>query len=375
MKVQVGMKIGIDLHMVNDFMQGSRTYTYNLTRSLIELDSENDYFLYFTEIPKFHADFFAKPNVHIRRIVPKNRLVRLPISFPVKLAFDKIDLFHCQYMAPPVMTTPYVVTLHDILHESHPEHFPTLLRFFMSMCYPFCARRATHVFTVSEYSKSEIIERYRIPEEKISVTYDGVSEEFHKIDDREMIRRGCLKYGISSDYLLFVGRLEPRKNIAGLIRAYHMLRQSNAIRQKLVIAGMKDFMYEPLFATVKRLGLEEDVIFTGRVEQEDLPLVYNGADLFVYPSFAEGFGLPPLEAMACGVPVIASNTTSLPEVVGNAGILVNPYDLKALSEAMRGVLTNPQLSSQLERRGQDRVKKFTWQKTSQVVMSVYQKLV
>lgn len=368
------MRIGIDLHMVNDFMQGSRTYTYNLTRLLLESDSKNEYFLYFPESSQSLPDVFAGPNVHLRSIWPKSRIIRLPLSFPVKLAMDKIDVFHCQYMAPPLMATPYVVTLHDIIHESHPQYYPKLLRYFMSLFYPYCARRADHVFTVSEYSRMEIIRRYRVSEEKISVTYNGVSDEFQTLDDREKIQAVCRKYGIWHKYLLFVGRLEPRKNIAGLIRAYHLLRQKQPVEHQLVIAGMKDFMYESLFTLVGQLGLSEHVVFTGRVEQEDLPLLYNGADIFVYPTFAEGFGIPPLEAMACGVPVIASNATSLPEVVGDAGILVDPHRDEALAQAMETLLNHAGLRAELREKGLKQAKKFTWRNASEHVLDIYRKL-
>jgi glycosyltransferase involved in cell wall biosynthesis len=368
------MRIGIDLHMVNDFMQGSRTYTYNLTQALLEIDPANDYYLYFKDKPNGLSKAFKQPNVHIRRIVPTQRIIRLPISFPLKLYIDQIDVFHCQYMAPPICPTPYVVTLHDILHETNREYYPKALGLFMRCFYPFCARKAAHVFTVSEYSKKQIIKRYRVPEERMTITYNAVSDEFHKINDRERILITCRKYKIHENYILFVGRLEPRKNIIGLIKAYHIIKQRNAASQKLVIAGMKDFMYKQIFNLVEKLKMTKEVIFTGRVDQGDLPLIYNGADLFVYPSFAEGFGLPPLEAMACGVPVVTSNTTSLPEVVGDAGIMIDPHDTHAIAHAMQSVLNNPELRTTLIRKGLARSRRFSWQKVAEKTLRVYKEI-
>ncbi|MBU2578197.1 glycosyltransferase family 4 protein [Patescibacteria group bacterium] len=368
------MRIGIDLHMVNDFMQGSRTYTYNVTRALIEIDRKNDYFLYFSNIQKSIPPFLQRSNVHIKRIVPTNRAIRLPFSFPLKLANDRIDVFHCQYMAPPVLRTPYVVTLHDILYEHYPEFFPPLLRFFMKLFYPYCARRAAYVLTVSQYCKNSIVDIYGLPEEKVEVAYDGVSNDFRPHRNKTLIDAVAKKYGIASNYILFVGRLEPRKNIPGLLKAFYTLKKKTSAPYQLVIVGMKDFKYQKIFNTVTKYQLEKDVIFTGRVKQKDLPLIYNGADLFVYPSFGEGFGIPPLEAMACGVPVITSDTTALPEVVGDAGILINPWDTNELSEMMNKVLSDDGLRNKMINRGLEQSKRFSWSKTAETVLQVYEKV-
>jgi len=365
------MRIGIDLHMVNDFMQGSRTYTYNVTRALLEIDAVNDYYLYFTSRPQWLPGRFQQPNVHIRRIAPAHRLIRLPISFPLKLAADRIDVFHCQYMAPPMMRTPYVITLHDIIHETCPQYYPKILRFFMSLCYPYSARRAAKVLTVSAYSKGEIQKRYRIADDKLVISYDAASDEFRPLTDLDRIAAVKRAYRIESKYILFVGRLEPRKNIPGLIRAFGRVRPFLPERLQLVVAGMKDFMYEELFALAERLNLAGDIVFTGRVAQKDLPLLYNGAELFVYPSFAEGFGIPPLEAMACGVPVISANTTSLPEVVGTAGIMVAPGDIDGLGAAILNVLRDEELRQRMRSSGLLQAEKFNWRQTARVVLETY----
>lgn len=368
------MRIGIDLHMVNDFMQGSRTYTYNVIRALIEIDPENDYYLYFTNKPKSLPRLFQKPNVHIRRIFPSTRIIRLPISFPLKLAIDRIDVFHCQYMGSPFSATPYVVTLHDIIHEIYPEFYPNSLRFFMSLFYPLSARRAATVLTVSEYCKEAIVKLYKVPEKNVIVAYDGVSDEFKPIRDKSLVNSVGKKYGINKENILFVGRLEPRKNIPGLFKAFYSLKKHHNIPHQLVIVGMKDFKYNEIYDTAKRLKLDEDIVFTGRVEQEDLPMIYNGADLFVFPSFGEGFGIPPLEAMACGIPVITSNTTALPEVVGDAGIMINPWDKEELSEMMYKVLSDSGLRNKMRNKGLEQSKRFSWSRTAEKVLRVYEEV-
>lgn len=369
------MRIGIDLHMINKFMQGSRTYVYNVARSLIEKDKVNEYYLYFTKETSELPSILCYPNVHKKTIYPSTRIIRLPFAFPIMLASHGVDVFHCQYMGPPFTLTPYVVTLHDVLHEIYPEFYPHSLRFFMRVFYPFSARRAAKVLAVSEYSKKMIVKIYSVPEEKVEVTYDAVSnDEFRPIKDKSLIGRVKKKYHIHGNYILFVGRLEPRKNIPGLIKAFYSLKVHLNIPQKLVIAGMKDFLYQKVFDTVKHLKLNEDIIFTGRVEQEDLPIIYNGADFFVFPSFAEGFGVPPLEAMACGIPVITSNTTSFPEVVGDAGIMVDPQNIDELSQAMYTLIKDADLRRKLKNRGLERSKLFSWHRTADKVLRIYEEV-
>lgn len=366
------MKIGIDFHTVSDFMQGSRTYVYNLTKALIERDKKNKYYLYCTNKNYQLPDELCYTNVRKIIITPASRYIRLPISFPIVSAYHKIDIFHFQYFGPPFLPTKYVVTLHDILHERYPEFYPRCLRAMMSMTYPFSAKKAAKILTVSEYSKKDIVRIYNVPDEQVIVAYDAVSEKFHPSYDDSFVNKIKEKYNIFSRYILFVGRLEPRKNISSLITAYHYMKTTYNIPQKLVIAGMKDFKFQELFDQAIRLKMDKDVVFTGRVDQDDLPFIYNGADLFVYPSFAEGFGLPPLEAMACGVPVITSNTTSLPEVIGDAGIMFNPWDIKEICNAMQMVLFDTVLQRKLIARGLKQAKKFSWQKSAEKVLKCYE---
>jgi len=369
------MRIGLDLHTMTELMQGSRTYIYNLIKSILELDRTNEYYLYFSDFENVATDsLFKRSNVHCRIIVPSSRFIRLPISFPLKLAADKIDLFHCQYMAPPLCPCPYLVSLHDIIHETNPQFYPAGLRFLMHHLYPISARRAAKVLTISQYSKSQIARIYKIPEERIVVTYVGVSNAFRFVGDKEKIKLIAEKYGIKGRYILFVGRIEPRKNLGTLIDAYHLLRTGYAIDHQLAIAGMKDPLFEDFHNNIIARAEGDSVVFTGGVAENDLPYLYNGADLFVYPSYAEGFGLPVLEAMACGVPVIAANGTALPEAVGNAGIMAPPENPEIWAEAMHSVLSDPELQETMSQKGLQRAQLFTWRKTAEKVLEAYSEL-
>ncbi|MCI5149533.1 MAG: glycosyltransferase family 1 protein [Candidatus Electrothrix sp. MAN1_4] len=368
------MRIGIDFHTVNNFMQGSRTYIYNLTKALIEIDQKNEYYLYTTdkkfELPKE----LQGANVRKRLVVPANRMIRLPISFPLILAYDRIDLFHCQYIGPPFSLTPMVITIHDIIHETYPEYYPELLKSFMRLTYPFCARKTAKILTVSEYSKKDIADKFGISTNNITVTPNAVSGDFRPFDESALIEEVKNKYSIDTNYVLTVGRLEPRKNVVGLLHAFHALKTRHALPQKLVIAGMKDFKYQEIFDTVENLQMADEVIFTGRIAQKDLPGLYNGADVFVYPSFAEGFGIPPLEAMSCGTPVVCSNTSSLPEVVGRAAVTIDPHDIEGLSNALYEVLTNDDLKLRLRQKGLQRAKKFSWHRSAEIALKCYEQV-
>lgn len=365
------MKIGIDLHTVTGFMQGTRTYTLGIVKHLLDIDKENEYYFYITRENDNIKNIFAQDNVSFRHIFPHNRIIRIPISFPIRLAIDSVDVFHCQYMGPPLAKTPYVVMIHDIIHEYLPEFYPKSLRYMMHIFYPISARRAHRILTVSESSKRDIVKYFKVPEEKVVVTYDAASEDFCPIMEKDTIRNVLLKYGINGDYILFVGRLEPRKNLPRLIRAFHDLKRYKYITHKLVIVGMKYFLYEEIFKTVHDLNLQNEVIFPGRVEDIDLPYFYNGASLFVYPTIAEGFGIPPLEAMACGTPVISSNTSSLPEVIRDAGILIDPYNIKDLADAIHKVLSDKTLQKKMKIEGLKRAKVFSWKETARKTLKVF----
>lgn len=369
------MRIGLDLHTVNNFMQGSRTYIYNLAKALLRNDPANEYVLY---LPHAYRSVIEEElqgfNAAFKEVPKGNRIIRLSVTFPARLAFDHIDIFHCNYIGLVIRPCPYIVTLHDILHEVYPEFYPKMLKTLMSLTYPISAKRAAFVLTVSHFSKKEIIRLYNIPEEKIEVTPDAVSSEFRIIEDREKIRQVAIKYKIRGNYILFLGRIEPRKNLQALIEAYHVLKTQYKIRHQLVVAGMQDPLFKDFCNNLIMREMSTGILFTGGVPQEDLPYLINGADLFAYPSFAEGFGLPVLEAMSCGTPVVASNTTSLPEVTGGAAVLIDPNNIRELAEALNGVLNNSELRNEMREKGLDQARRFSWDKTAEKTLRIYEKI-
>ena len=368
------MKIGIDLHAVHQLMQGSRTYIYQLAMHLASLEDSLDLVLYVPSIvyEEFKNQSFGK---HVTcEPIPHSRIGRLLTKFPRQCARSGIDLLHVQYIAPFGLAMPYVVSLHDILHETYPQFYPRKIRRLMSLLYPLSARRAHTVLALSEFTKSQVMSLYNIPAERIEVVYPGVSHEFYPRADSSKILAVMQKYAIDGDYILYVGRIEPRKNIQALIQAVMLLDRKKELPCKLVVAGMMDPMLAEYYHSIRSMAMSDKILFTGGVAQEDLPYLYSGAKAFVYPSHGEGFGLPVIEAMACGTPVIASNVTSLPEAVGDAGIMVDPQDTEALAAAIGNVLGDASLRKQMAARGVQHAAKFSWKGTAAQVFSIYQRI-
>jgi glycosyltransferase involved in cell wall biosynthesis len=225
------------------------------------------------------------------------------------------------------------------------------------------------IISISHHTKYDMLKHFKIPEDKIKVIHLAANECYKPLKEDEIYKINE-KYSLNHPYILYVGGLEPKKNIPTLLKAFYKLKKHD-VNHKLVITGEKRWNYKSIFETIDKLNLQKEVIFTGYIPDEDLPALYNAADLFVYPSLYEGFGLPPLEAMACGTPVITSNTSSLPEVVGDAGIMVNPYDIDELTNKMYKVLTNEGLTEELSKKGLERAKLFSWKKCAEETLNTY----
>ena len=366
-------RIGIDAQAVGTNLSGNEIYIRNVINHLPE-DSTLNYSLFLN--PKFNYlgdDFGSK----YERIFfkTKNPFIRLPLEFPYLLMKNKLDLLHVQYTAPMMANCPIVSTIHDISYEHYPELFTKKEATFLHYGIKNTAKRAAKIITVSEFSKQDIVETYHIPEKKIVVTYNSIDESFKVIDDQERMNDIKRKYEIDGDYILAVGNLQPRKNIPRLLEAYKRLRLENKNREeKLVIVGKKAWLYSDIFKKLEGFEYIQDVILTGYVPQEELPVLYNGAKLFVYPSLFEGFGLPVLEAMACGVPVVTSNVSSLPEVSGDAAILIDPYQVDEIGNGMYQLLNQPSLYEECSEKGLERAKQFSWRKTAEKTVDVYRSI-
>ena len=263
-----------------------------------------------------------------------------------------------------------MVTIHDLGYLHFPRAHRLLDRLYLDLSTRFNARAAAHIIADSQATKRDLVERYGVEPSKISVIYPGYDEEaFQPVREREAIEAVKARYGIAGDYILFVGTIQPRKNLVRLMEAFSLLKRQAADLQ-LVIAGKKGWLYEAIFRRVEELGLEGQVVFTGYVAEEGLPALFSGARLFVFPSLYEGFGLPVLEAMACGTPVVCSNASSLPEVAGDAALLFDPLDVEGMAAAMGRVLGDERLRAELIERGLQRARGFSWEKCARETLAV-----
>lgn len=367
-------KIGIDAHAIGERLTGNETYIANLVDELLAIDSGHEFVLFFTN--PLAALKWRQKHAGARVILarPRNPFIRIPLVMPWLSWRLGIDLLHVQYAGPPFLTAPLITMIHDISYEHYPQFFTRKQVIQYRATIPHTARQAARVLTVSEYSKRDLVETYGIPEQKVVVTYDGVSPRFVPVsaDDRLAVTG---KYGIPGKYLLTVGNLQPRKNLVRLITAYTRLREARPdIQHKLVIVGKKAWKFSPVLAFVSQSKWADEIILTDYVPDGDLPALYSGADAFAYPSIFEGFGLPPLEAMACGTPVVVSDRSSLPEVVGDAGLKVDPFDVNGIAAALAALLLEPELARHFRNKGLERAKKFRWADSAAKTLEVYEEV-
>jgi len=364
------VRIAIDASTIST-QGGPRTYVLGLLEALLSLDCENEYTVFYND--SVHLGRFPKAlEIVLPGRNPVARLWREHVLLPLACRREKIDLLHCPKSAIPFFSPcPVVVTLHDLIPIKHPETEKFAARVYWRMQIPNAARRSDFIITDSEHARKEIIDDFNVESELVKAIMLGFNPAMSVActpEAAEMVRQ---KYSLPDRYILYVGTIQPRKNIPTLLEAFNILKRDNGIPHRLVIVGRKGWLYDELFARISELGRGDDVIFTGFVPDEELPAIYAGADLFAYLSFFEGFGLPPLEAMACGVPVVVSNTSSLPEVVGDAGIAVEPGDVAAVAAAILKILTNTEFATELRERGIRRSTAFSWDRCARETLQVY----
>ncbi len=376
------MRIGIDYTAAIHQQAGIGRYTRGLVEALAKLDSKHEYVLFVAGGKSPTPDFgFKMPdNFQVKRIPLSDRFLtitwhRLRLPLPVDLFTGPVDIFHSpDYVLPPLRQGRKVVTIHDLSFFRYPEGSEPSLRQYLCRAVPDAVRRADLVLADSENTMQDIIELLGVAPGKVEVLYPGVDKRFSPLEDDELLRRVRHLYGLPIAFILSLSTLEPRKNLIFLLDAYAALRATGDVTHKLVIVGEKGWLYEGIFRRVKELCLEREVIFLGFVADENLPALYNLAEVFVFPSLYEGFGLPPLEAMACGTPVITSQGSSLPEVVGEAGLMVSSEDTEALTQAMRKVLDDPAQREDLAKKGVRRAREFAWQSSARKLLTIYQDL-
>lgn len=367
------MRIAIDARKLHDY--GIGTYVRNLLGELARQDDDAEYVLLCAPDDmeslrslgsRFHP--VADRSGHYS--------IREQVSIPATLARSRVDLFHApHYVVSPFTTVPYVVTIHDCIHLRFPQYLPNrgavhYARVMMRMA----ARRSKKVLTVSQASKDDILHYLSVPADKVEVIYNALDERLAIVPTAEEVDRVRQRFLLTSPFILYAGNIKPHKNVDRLIEAFSIMRKSGIEDVKLLIIGDEISKYPSLRRLVHRHQLHQHVRFLGFVPDATLAVLYRLATVFVFPSLYEGFGLPPLEAMASGTPVVTSNVSSLPEVVGDAALLIDPMNAAAIADAVTRVLNQPGLRTQLVERGFERVKQFSWERSVARIRQVYTEL-
>lgn len=395
------MRIGIDFTPAIQQQAGIGRYTRELVRALSRLDSANRYVL-------FQASRGAKvpagpwpDNFRVRSIPLTDRWLailwqRLRLPLTVETFTGAVDIFHSpDFVLPPVRRARTVLTVHDLSFLTTPQTSEPGLRAYLSGAVPRAVARADHILADSRSTKRDLVTHLNADPDRITVVHPGVDPRFRPLEE-PAITEFRARYGLDRPFGLSVGTLQPRKNYPTLIEAFARLRRGEARRiegslakelaprlasplrktsdVELVIAGGRGWLYQEIFETVDRLRMGDRVRFLGLVRDEDLPALYNAAEVLAMPSLYEGFGLPVLEALACGTPVVTSDVSSLPEVAGDAALLVSPHDVEGISQALQRALNDQELRAVLRERGLIRAQQFTWQKAAETVLGIYQRL-
>jgi glycosyltransferase involved in cell wall biosynthesis len=372
------LKIGINaIFLVAGEGGGIERYLRNLIKAFQKIDHKNEYTVFTNkdntgtfDLQNNFKEYFSPISARFRPM----KILWEQFILPLQVKRAGIDvLFSPGNISPFLVPCPSVVVIHDLIPYIQPDNFTKAELYPLKCLLRSTAKKATKIITDSVSSEREILNRFNIPSDKIKVVYAACDEIFlycdASVESKARIKKTL---GINGDFILYTASTRPYKNIDGLLKAFSLLKKKHGIKHRLVITGLAGRGHQALVKMVADLELEEEVVFTGYLSDEALLSLYSGASAFVYPSFYEGFGLPVLEAMACGTPVVASNATSLPEVVGQAGLLFDPCSVEQMSEEIRKVLTDKQCRLELTSNGKQRVREFSWERTAKGVLDVLQ---
>lgn len=367
-------RIGIDARFYSSRSTGVGVHTANLIRCLADLDKKNHYTV-FLNTEEYKRFSLPASNFEKEEVKSKHYSFAEQTSYLVQLNSHNFDLMiFPQFNAPFLYRKPYLVTIHDLtLH-----FFPGKKKkdFISRAAYKFLISRvshnAKHCFAVSKNTKIDMVNILGVNEDKITVCYNGVSQRFSPITDKQKLKKFKQKYNLSDRYFLYTGVRRSHKNIPGLLKAFHDFISKNPREEiDLVLAGPADSVYTEIPETIKKLNLEDRVQFQGLFSESELAMLISAAEAYVFPSFYEGFGIPPLEAMQCGVPTMVSNTSSMPEVCADASLYFDPHNIKDMSKALERIIHDKDLRSDLVKKGFEQSKKFSWERMAEQMYEVY----
>lgn len=371
------MRILVDYTAAITQGAGIGRYTRNLVDALLRVDQQDRFTLYSSERPSGERGFPQAPNLRARAGPLDNRRMtilwhRLRAPLPIEVLAGRADVLHApDFSLPPTLGARTVVTIHDLAFMTHPECAVPALRTYLNRVVPRATKRADHIIAVSQRTADDLVELLGVAPKKLTVIHLGIDLSVRRVTDAATLADAQERYGLRLPFALAVGTIEPRKNFARLIEAFAVARGQTGGPAQLVIAGRKGWLYDDVFETVERLRLGDAVRFLDYVPDADLATLYSLAAVVAMPSLYEGFGIPVVEAMVCGAPVVASTGGSLPEIVGDAGLLVAPEDTSALADALVRAMDDAQLREQLITRGYARARAFNWDAAARQHVAVY----
>ena len=367
--------MAIDAHMLGDMSGGNETYYRNVLQNMYPSEGMEIF-------------LFVKEGIDVSAYEDRFTIVYLPnhgasvrnlIDIPLLCMKHHIDVLHMQYFIPFFRPCPVVTTIHDICFEHYKDIFTMREYVRQKLLVRYAAKHSDYIVTVSNFSKQDICSCYGIPKEKVTITYNAVDKKYRELSSEELdIGTLRQKFNIKGEYILSVCNLQPRKNMKRLILAYNKLCKDYQYDGQLVIVGKKAWMYDEIFGAAEIINKEngeiDRILFTDYVSEEDLVRLYNGAKCFVYPSYYEGFGIPPLEALACGTPVAVSSATALPEVVGMAGVYFDPFDIDDICESINGILTDIKKNGEItaQREISKQAGKYSWYLAAEKLKNLYE---
>ena len=367
------MLIGFEASALQGCKSGVGYYTENMMSSMMKVAPEHSYVLFANRDIRLTWQQLGTEKVYDRHFFPV-RAVWMQAALPVALKAVSPDICHfTNYLAPLICHCPYVVTIYDMTVFVTPRYHNLKKLVLDRTLIPGVARRANAIITVSNSARHDILRYLHVPASKVHVIMGGVSPCFRPVTDRATLEAVAVQYGLRRPFFLYVGTIEPRKNLCRLVQAFGKVRGAGLPHQ-LVIVGQTGWHFNPVFEEVRRLGLTNDVIFTGYVPLEHLPALYSMAEVMAFPSLYEGFGLPVLEAMACGTPVLTSRSSSLVEVAGDAALLVDPLSVDEIAAGLCYLHQHPDHADELRRRGIRHASRFTWEATARATLNVYHRV-
>lgn len=366
------MRFAVDAHAIGRHLTGNEVYVRSLLRGFAEADRRSDFIAYISEL---EAEHWIPKRFEVRRVAG-NPWTRLGWQLGRLLRTDRPDLIHVQYTAPLFVSVPIVVTVHDVSFLEHPEYFPASRRAQLRLTVARTVQRAARILTVSEFSRASILCAYDVPAEKVRVIPNAANPDFRVIGRERAQKAVRESLGFDAPFVFSVGDLQPRKNQIGLIAAFSKLLTAHPhLKHHLVLAGKETWFTPKVREAARACGFASRIHFTGFVSDAELLDLYNACECFAFPSFYEGFGLPILEAMACGRAVACSNTSAMPEVADGAGLFFNPHDIDEIARAMADILLDAELRGRMERLGLKRAAGFSWQKSARATLDVYKEIV